>query len=119
VAALQIVSVEVEQIERNHHDLGRSPLQLILRNRKVPASVGRRRDDFAVDNRGASANMPGVGGDLREPPMPRLLPSDQCPKCRGPMKRTPSLLGALYPRERCDADDPIEVAKPWVDRERT
>jgi hypothetical protein len=50
--------------------------------------------------------------------MPRLLPSDQCPKCRGPMKRTPSLLGALYTCDRCDADDPIEgSARKWVESE--
>jgi hypothetical protein len=50
--------------------------------------------------------------------MPRLLPSDHCPKCRGPLKRTPSLLGALYTCDRCDADDPIEgSAKKWVESE--
>jgi hypothetical protein len=49
--------------------------------------------------------------------MPRLLPSDQCPKCHGPMQRTPSLLGALYTCDQCDADDPIEDAKKWVDSE--
>jgi hypothetical protein len=30
------------------------------------------------------------------------------------MKRTPSLLGALYACERCDADDPTEDVKRWL-----
>jgi hypothetical protein len=49
--------------------------------------------------------------------MPRILPSKECPKCRGSMKREPSLLGALYICERCDGDDPLEAAKPWVESE--
>jgi hypothetical protein len=50
--------------------------------------------------------------------MPRILPSAECPKCHGPLKRTPGLLGALYSCERCDADDPIEgTAKNWLDGE--
>jgi hypothetical protein len=36
----------------------------------------------------------------------------------GPMKRTPSLLGALYTCDRCDAHDPIEgSARKWVESE--
>jgi hypothetical protein len=46
--------------------------------------------------------------------MPRLLPSEECPKCRGPMQRTPSLLGALYMCDRCDAEDPIDDVKRWL-----
>jgi hypothetical protein len=46
--------------------------------------------------------------------MPRLLPSDECPKCRGPMKRSPSMFGALYTCERCDADDPLDDVKRWL-----
>jgi tRNA(Ile2) C34 agmatinyltransferase TiaS len=36
--------------------------------------------------------------------MPRLLPSDKCPKCNGPMKRSPSLFGAVYTCQRCDTE---------------
>jgi hypothetical protein len=38
--------------------------------------------------------------------MALLLPSEECPKCRGPMKLAPSMLGAVYTCERCDADAP-------------
>jgi hypothetical protein len=31
------------------------------------------------------------------------------------MKREPSLLGAFYICERCNGDDPLEVAKFWVE----
>jgi hypothetical protein len=49
--------------------------------------------------------------------MPRILPADHCPKCQGPLKRSPSLLGALFTCDRCDADDPLEGAQRWINSE--
>jgi hypothetical protein len=46
--------------------------------------------------------------------MPRLLPSDKCPKCQGPLKRQPTLLGALYACGMCDKDDPMKAADAWI-----
>jgi hypothetical protein len=53
------------------------------------------------------------------PAMPRLLPSEECPKCHGPMKRTPSMLGAVYTCAHCDADDPLDDVKRWLGSELT
>jgi hypothetical protein len=49
--------------------------------------------------------------------MPRLSPSNECPKCRGRMRRAPSLFGTLYTCDRCDGDDPIEDGRRWIDGE--
>jgi hypothetical protein len=49
--------------------------------------------------------------------MPRLLPSQICSKCRGPLRREPCLLGAVYVCERCDRGDPMDSADPWINGE--
>lgn len=46
--------------------------------------------------------------------MPRLLPADKCPKCRGPLKRQPTAVGTIFACEKCDADDPIKAADKWI-----
>jgi hypothetical protein len=49
--------------------------------------------------------------------MPRLLPSDKCPKCAGPLKRQSTPLGTLYACEKCDADDPMKASENWLSGE--
>jgi hypothetical protein len=46
--------------------------------------------------------------------MPRLLPADKCPKCSGPLKRQPTLVGTIFTCEKCDADDPVKAADNWI-----
>jgi hypothetical protein len=46
--------------------------------------------------------------------MPRLLPADKCPKCRGPMKRQTTPVGAIFECDKCDAGDPITAADKWI-----
>jgi hypothetical protein len=46
--------------------------------------------------------------------MPRLLPADKCPKCRGPLKRQPTPAGTIFACEKCDADDPVKAADNWI-----
>jgi hypothetical protein len=52
-----------------------------------------------------------------DPTMPLLLPSEKCPKCNGPMKRQPTLVGTLFVCEKCDTDDPIKAAEKWIEGE--
>ena len=62
----QIVTVEVKQVERDQHDLGRLALQLVLQDREVGGAVRGRHDDLAIDDRGTGADVPGIVGDLLE-----------------------------------------------------
>src|SRR5262245_46960028 len=60
----EIVSVEIEQVESDQDDLGRSSLELVLQDRKVGRAVDGRHDDLAVDDGRAGADVPGIVGDL-------------------------------------------------------
>ena len=62
----QVVAVEIEQVEGDHHDLGGPALQLVLQHREIGGAVGGRHHDLAVDDRRARADVPGVVGDLLE-----------------------------------------------------
>jgi hypothetical protein len=62
----QIVAVQVKQIERDQDDLCRMALQFILQNREVGRVVRGRHHDFAIDNRGASGDVPGIISNLAE-----------------------------------------------------
>src|SRR4029077_3213068 len=62
----QIAAIEVEQIERDQHDLGRSALQLVLQHREVGGAIFGGRDDLAVDDRGTGVDVPFGVGDLAE-----------------------------------------------------
>jgi hypothetical protein len=46
--------------------------------------------------------------------MPRLLPAEKCPKCAGPLKRLPTMVGTVYVCAKCDADDPAKAAEKWI-----
>lgn len=59
----QVVAIEIEQVEGNHHDARRLALHFVLQDRKIRGAVGGRNDDFAVDDRGSGANVPGVVGE--------------------------------------------------------
>jgi hypothetical protein len=76
----EIVAIQIKQIESDHDNLGRSTFQFVLQNRKVGRVVGRQRDDFTIDDRGAGVDMLGVRGDLLEaigPVMKRRLSADR------------------------------------------
>jgi hypothetical protein len=62
----EVVTVEVKQIERDHHNLFGSPLELVLQQREVRGAVRCRDHHLAVDDRRASINVPGIGCDLSE-----------------------------------------------------
>jgi hypothetical protein len=46
--------------------------------------------------------------------MPRLLPSDKCPKCKGPLTRRMTMVGTIFACDTCDKDDPMKAAEPWI-----
>ena len=46
--------------------------------------------------------------------MPRLLPAEKCPKCAGPLKRLPTMVGTVYVCAKCDTDDPAKAAESWT-----
>jgi hypothetical protein len=46
--------------------------------------------------------------------MPRLVPADKCPKCRGSLQRQPTGAGTIFACEKCDKDDPIKAADNWI-----
>jgi len=62
----QVVAVEIKQIEGDHHDLFRSPLEFVLQHREIRGAIYCRDHSLAVDDRGPGVNVPGVGGDLSE-----------------------------------------------------
>jgi hypothetical protein len=43
----QVLSVEIEQVECDHDDLGGIPLQLVLQYGEIGGVVGRWRDDLS------------------------------------------------------------------------
>jgi hypothetical protein len=54
----------------------RIAFQFVLQDGKVRGAVGGRRDEFAVDNGAARADVPGVGGDLLETVGPVVSPCE-------------------------------------------
>ena len=62
----KIAAVQIEQIERDQHDLGRLALELVLQHREIGGAVGGGHHDLAVDDGGARLDVPGVVGDLLE-----------------------------------------------------
>ena len=56
----QIAAIQIEQIERDQHDLGRLALELVLQHREIGSAVGGGDDDLAVDDGGARLDAPGV-----------------------------------------------------------
>jgi hypothetical protein len=60
------VTVEIEQVEGDHHDFGRLALQLILQYREIRSPVRGGYDDFAVNDRRPRFNVPSVGRDFSE-----------------------------------------------------
>jgi hypothetical protein len=53
-------------------------------------------------------------GFLLPTAMPRLLPSDKCPKCKGPLTRRMTMVGTNFACDTCDKDDPMKAAEPWI-----
>ena len=62
----QIIAVEVQQIERDQDDLGGLALQFVLQHREVGGAIGGGDHNLAVDDGGACADVPSIGGDLLE-----------------------------------------------------
>jgi hypothetical protein len=60
----KIVSIEIEQIERHHHDLFGFAFKFVLEDGKVSRAVRCRDNYFAVDNRGPGVDQEGIGGHL-------------------------------------------------------
>jgi hypothetical protein len=60
------VAVQIEEVECHHHDLDRTTLEFILQNCEIGGAVGCGRNNLAIDDRGAGADVPGIGGDLFE-----------------------------------------------------
>jgi hypothetical protein len=61
-----IVSVQIKQIERVQHELGRFTPQLILQHREIRDAIGGGSDDLAVDNRRPHIEVPCISRDLLE-----------------------------------------------------
>ncbi|MGY4299900.1 hypothetical protein ACVWXN_007995 [Bradyrhizobium sp. i1.4.4] len=62
----KIAAVQIEQIERHQHDLGRLTLELVLQHREIGRAVGSGDDNLAIDDGRARLDLPGVMGDLLE-----------------------------------------------------
>jgi hypothetical protein len=60
------MAIEIERIESDHHDLGRSALQLVLQHGKIGRSICCGCHDFTIDDRRTAADMPSIVGDLLE-----------------------------------------------------
>jgi uncharacterized protein YbaR (Trm112 family) len=69
---------------------------------EIKADISRERNNYSA-----------VGGH----PMPRLVATATCPKCNGPLKREPTLFGAVYVCQKCDDVDPIAAGTPWLNGE--
>jgi hypothetical protein len=61
---LQVIAVEIEQVEGDQHDHVGPSLQFVLQHREIRGAIYGRHHDFAVDDGGAGADVPGVVGDL-------------------------------------------------------
>ena len=59
-------AVQVQQIERDQHDVFGSALEFVLQNREIGAAVGSRHDHLTVDDRRSGVDVPCVGRDLSE-----------------------------------------------------
>ena len=70
----KIAAIQIEQIERDQHDLGRLALELVLQHREIGRAVGGRHHDLAVDDGGARLDVPGIVGDLLEAVGPVVAP---------------------------------------------
>src|SRR5271156_1055594 len=85
------MAVEIEKIESDHHDLGRSALQLVLQYRKLDRAIGCRRHHLAIDDRRPRADMPSIVGDLLEPLGPFVAaPCEHVPRLMRRGRRTAS-----------------------------
>jgi hypothetical protein len=60
----EVVAVEVKEIERDHHDLLRPPLEFVLQHREVSGAVLCRDHHLAIDDRRSGIDVPGIGCDL-------------------------------------------------------
>ena len=106
----QIVAVEIEQIEGDHHDLGRLALQLVLQHREVGGAVGGGHDDLAVDDRRAGADVPSIVGDLLEALGPVVAaPGEDLDRLVGEMDLDPVAV-------ELDLVDPAVAGRHLLDR---
>lgn len=62
----KVSPVEVQHIERHHHDVLGGPPEAVLEHREVGLAAFARNDDLAIDDHGADADQVGVGCDLAE-----------------------------------------------------
>jgi len=62
----EVIAIEVKQIERDHHDLLRTPLEFVLQHREIRGAVVCRDHHLAINDRRSGINVPGIGCDLSE-----------------------------------------------------
>src|SRR6266581_849644 len=62
----EVIAIEVKQIERDHHDLLRTPLEFVLQHREVRGAVVCRDHHLAINDRRSGIDVPGIGCDLSE-----------------------------------------------------
>lgn len=70
----QIVAIEIQQVESDHHDFGRLAFELVLQHREVRGAFGGGHDDLTVDNGRACADQERIVGDLFETGRPVMAP---------------------------------------------
>src|SRR4051794_10643430 len=58
--------VQVQQIERDQHDVFGSALEFVLQDGEISRAVGSRHDHLTVDDRGPRVDVPRVSRDLSE-----------------------------------------------------
>ena len=62
----QVPSIQVQQIERDQHDLGGTAFQFFLQHRKLCSAIIGRFNDFAVDDRRTCRDVPRIRSDFVE-----------------------------------------------------
>jgi len=62
----EVITVEVKQIERDHHNLFGPPLEFVQQHREVRGAVRCRDHHLAIDDRRSGVDVPRVGCDLSE-----------------------------------------------------
>jgi hypothetical protein len=77
----EVVAVEMEQVEGDHHDLVGLAAQLVLKHRKIRAAIESRNHDFGFDDGGRGLQQEGIIGDLLEMFGPVVAAAGVDPDC--------------------------------------
>jgi hypothetical protein len=86
----EIAAVQIEQVERDEHDLRPGALEFVLQHREIGRAIGGWNYDLAVEDRRRCLDVPGVVGNLLEAMRPVVAaPGEYLDSFVGPVDLNP------------------------------